>query len=137
MQLLVLEGLLLYGLSSAQLVAPVDNGNLAGKLCQVHCLFNGRIAAADNVNFHAFKESGVASGAEGNALANELAFVLAAYGAGESTGGQYNGFGIILALGANELFNIARELNALYRIARTLCAELFGLLRHAGDKAGA
>ena len=46
----------------------MDNGNLAGKLCQVHCLFNGRIAAADNVNFHTIAR--MAAGTSGAELAN-------------------------------------------------------------------
>ena len=100
-------------------------------------VIHGSIAAADHVNFQILEEGGVAGRAEGNALADELALVLAANGPGEGAGSQNNGLGFINALGANQLFNIAAQIHALDLIRHTLCAKLGSLRGHTGDKAGA
>ena len=115
----------------------MDNGDLAGELGQVHSLFNSGVAAADHVHLEVLKERGVTGGAEGNALTDKLALVLAADGLGESASSQDNGLGQVLALGADQLLDFALQLNALDHVRDTLSAELFGLLGHTGDQAGA
>ena len=131
------KGLLLDGLGSPQLVPAVDNGHLAGELGQVHGLLHGAVAAAHHVHLKVLKEGGVAGGAEGDALAGELALVLAADGLGEGAGGDDDALGLILALGPHQLLHVAAEVHALNHIGAALGAELLRLLRHTGNEAGA
>ena len=137
MELRVFKRLLLNGLCSAQLVPAVNDGHLAGELREVHCLLNGRIAAADHIHFKVFKKRCITCGAEGNALADELAFVFAADGARERAGGKDHGLCEVFALHARELLRLAGKLHAFDGIPRALHAELFRLRGHAGDQGGA
>ena len=115
----------------------MDDGHLAGELRQIHGLFHGSIAAADHVHFKILEEGGVAGRAEGNALADELALVLAADGARERAGGDDDALGLILALYADELLHGAGELDLFDHVAHALNAEMLALLRHTRDQARA
>ena len=136
MKLFVLECLFLNGLGGAKLVSSMYNGHLACELGKVHGLLNGSVASADHIHLEILEEGGVAGGAEGNALAYELLFVLAAYGAGMCAGGDDDGPGLIFALGAHQLLGLAGEVHGLYGVAHSLAAELLGLLGHPRDEAG-
>src|SRR5699024_10317513 len=133
-QLIVLKCLLLDGLGSPKLVAAMDNGDLAGKLCKIHGLFNSAVAAADNIYLKVLKEGSVAGSAEGNAMADKLSLILAAYGLGESAGGNYNSLGLIIALDAVKGLDLAFQLDTLNGVTDTLGAEMLGLLGHTGYK---
>ena len=113
------------------------NGHLACELGKVHGLLNGSVASADYIHLEILEEGGVAGGAEGNALAYELLFVLAAYGAGMCAGGDDDGPGLIFALGTHQLLCLAGEVHGLYGVAHPLAAELLGLLGHPRNEAGA
>ena len=136
-ELFVLERLLLNGLGGTQLVAAVNDRHLAGELREIHGLFDRGVAAADNVDLEVLKERTVARRAEGNTLADELALILAADGTRKRTGGDDDGLGLILALGADELLHVARELDTLDHVAHALHAEMLTLRGHTGDEAGA
>src|SRR5699024_1391521 len=101
------KGALLQRLGGTQLIATVNDGDLAGKLGQVQRFLNGRIAAADNIDLKAFKEVGVAGGAIGHAAAHELTFTLATDGLGSSASGDNKGLGLDGLLAANQLFDRA------------------------------
>ena len=131
------EGLLLNGLGGPELIPAVDDGHLPGELGQVHGLLHRAVAAAHHVDLKVLEEGRVAGGAEGDALAGELALVLAADGLGEGAGGDDDALGQVLALDAHQLLHLAGELHALDGVAAPLGAELLGLLGHPGDEAGA
>ena len=136
-QLVVLEGFFLDGLCRAQFVSAMDDGNLTGKLGQIHGFFHSCVAAAYHKDFQIFKEVGIAGGTIGNAAAHIVLLALAADRSGISTGRNDHGLALILALSADKLFHRAFQLYAADGIRYTVAAELFALLCHTCDQAGA
>ena len=129
--------LLLDGLGSTQLVTTMDQGDLTCELGQVHSFLNSGVAAADNEYLEVFEEVSIAGSAEGNALTNELALVLAADGTGECTSSQDDDLAFVLALSADQLLDGTFELDFLNGIRNPVAAELGSLLAHALDQRGA
>ena len=112
----------------------MNDGDLAGKFGEVDGFLHRTVTAADHIHLVILKERGIAGGAEGDAATGELALILTADGAGEGTGGDNDGLGLVLALIADDLLDLAAEVNALDDIGAALSTELCRLLAHAGDQ---
>ena len=68
----ILEQAVLQDLLGAEVVAPMDDGDLGGEVRQEQRLLDGRVAAADDHDFAATVEEAVAGGAGGDAKTPEL-----------------------------------------------------------------
>src|SRR5436309_11959839 len=74
LNLFVLAGAVEHDLGSAEVLAPVNESDLAGKTGKEERLFHGGVAAADHRDWLVAEEKSVAGGAGGNTMSNERLF---------------------------------------------------------------
>ena len=89
--LLVLYRTVLHDLGSPELVAPMDDGDLAGELGQEGRFLHCTVAAADNNQFLPLEEEAVAGGTGRDSVPREARFVLYPNLNGRRAGGDDDG----------------------------------------------
>ena len=91
--LLIGAGAIEHDFAGAKFPASMKQMNAAGEARQEHGLFHGRIASAHDGDLFAAKEKSVASGAGGDAMADELALGFQSQHPGRSARGDDYGLG--------------------------------------------
>ena len=104
----------------------MDQGNFASEFGQVHCFFNSGVTAAYYVYFEVFKEVSVTSSAVRNTFTGEFFFAWAADWAWGSASSDNNGFGVVVAVVAFQVFDFAFQFNVNdgieYSVSTVSCA---------------
>src|SRR5690606_20439645 len=95
LDLRVALGSLLHNLAGPQLVAAVDDGDLAGELGQEDGFLHGRVAAAHHDDLTIAEEEAIARGARGHAAADQFLLAGHAQPFGRRAGGDNQRVGLV------------------------------------------
>ena len=118
------------GLGAGEVVAPDQDGHMAGVLGEEHALLRRGKAAAHHKDVLAGEELAVAGGAVGHAPAAKLLLPLETHHAGMSPGGQQHAEALQVTPAGPDGFHIAGEIQAGDLGQQELRAETFRLLPH-------
>ena len=115
----------------AELVAPVNDGDVRGDVGEVQGFLDRGVAAADHGHGLVAVEEAVTGGAAGDALALELFFRFQSQVHGRGAGGDDQGVAGVAAAVAGQFVGLAAEVHLVDVVENELGVEAFGMLAHA------
>ena len=127
---LMVPGLFGQGFGAGEILAPHQNGHMAGKAGEKHALLRRSVAAADDKDRFAGKKLPVADGADGDAPALEFLLALKAHTAGPGPCGRKDAETVDGALIGEDGFYIPFRFQRLCLRGKKFRAEALGLPAH-------
>src|SRR5437879_2513572 len=133
-KLRVRAGAVEHNLGGSKFPPPMDQVNPAGKARQKECFLHGGVASAHDHDFLAAKEKSIASGAGGDAMANELALRFETEHARGSSGSDDHRFATKDLSAHGNLKRAVREVDPCNRARAKLGAKPLRLPAHMFDQ---